>query len=68
MEYVESFRILGVEARQRPCLTGHGAPTVSAVSGELYMNLDTGDLYKCVNGAWHSMGGDSLPDFEQEVF
>ena len=68
MEYIESFRLLGVQARQKPCLPGQGAPAVPAVSGELYMDIDTGDLYKCVGGTWRPMGSESLPDFEQEVF
>ena len=52
MENIQSFRLLGVEARQTPCLTGAGAPTAAAVTGELYLDTITGDLYKGLNGQW----------------
>ena len=51
MNYVEKFNLFGVEARQKPCLTGTGAPKTSTEGavGELYMDTDTGALYKCVS-------------------
>lgn len=51
MNYVNSFNLLGLEARQRPCLTGNGEPkntTVGAV-GELYIDINTGNIYKCIS-------------------
>lgn len=49
MNYVEKFNLLGVEVRQRPTLTGSGAPgsDLEATIGELYMDKDTGEFYKC---------------------
>lgn len=54
MNYVKKFNLLGVEARQKPMLTGHGAPIdgesgTQGVECELYMDLDTGKVYKCVD-------------------
>jgi len=68
MNYVESFDLLGVAARQKPCLTGIGAPAVPAVSGELYLDTASGDLYKCVNGLWQrdKSSGD-IPFFDLEA-
>lgn len=50
MNYVESLNLLGVEARQIPCIKGSGAPD-SSTNGDvgcLYMDIETGDVYKCV--------------------
>ena len=53
MNYVKKFNLFGVEARQRPTLTGRGTPVngesgTQGTEGELYMDLDTGKVYKCV--------------------
>lgn len=50
MNYVDSYDIFGVEIKQIPCITGTGAPSTSTVGavGMLYMDTDTGDMYKCV--------------------
>ena len=50
MNYVESFNLFGVEAKQVPCITGSGAPTLrtGGVIGCLYMDITSGDIYKCV--------------------
>lgn len=49
MNYVESFNLLGVEAKQIPSITGNGAPTTATEGavGCLYMDTATGDMYKC---------------------
>lgn len=49
MNYVESFNLLGVEAKQLPCIKGEGAPTTATEGavGCLYMDTLTGDTYKC---------------------
>jgi hypothetical protein len=49
MNYVESFNLLGVEAKQIPCIKGEGAPTTATegVVGCFYMDTFTGDTYKC---------------------
>lgn len=50
MNYVESFDLFGVEAKQIPCITGAGAPTTTTEGavGCLYMDTNTGALYKCI--------------------
>jgi hypothetical protein len=67
MNYVNSFNLLGLEARQRPCLTGNGEPTIETVGaiGELYLDVNTGKIFKCtsiVNNIyiWVSINDDSL--------
>ena len=52
MNYVESFNLFGIEARQIPCITGEGAPTISTEGavGCFYMDTLTGDVYKYVTG------------------
>lgn len=49
MNYVEHLNLFGVEAKEVPCIKGIGAPTSSTEGavGCLYMDTDTGDLYKC---------------------
>lgn len=49
MNYVESFNLLGVEAKQIPSIVGEGAPTPSTEGavGCFYMDTLTGDVYKC---------------------
>ena len=48
MNYVESFNLLGVEARQRPTIIGQGKPiAVVAAIGDLYLDTDTDMLYVC---------------------
>ena len=51
MDYVQSFDLFGVPAKQVPSITGIGAPTTAteAAVGCLYMDIDTGNLYKCVS-------------------
>ena len=68
MDFVESINIFGVNVKDIPCIRGEGSPTHTTVGavGALYMDRDTGDMYKCVsdsNGAytWRpvSSGSDS---------
>ena len=49
MEHVESFDLFGAEVRQLPCRRGTGAPTASTIAavGDLYMDTNNGELYKC---------------------
>ena len=50
MEYVESFDLFGTKVRPVPCIRGSGAPT-SATEGAVglfYMDIDNGEVYKCV--------------------
>lgn len=65
MNYVEHLDLFGVEAKEIPCIRGNGAPTTSTVGavGLFYMNIDNGDLYKCVSGTdgiytWDMVGND----------
>lgn len=50
MNYVNSFDLFGVPAKQIPATPGSGAPTetTEGVVGCLYMDTDTGNLYKCI--------------------
>ena len=49
MNYVESFNLLGLEAKQIPCIKGEGAPTTATEGavGCFYMDTTTSTLYKC---------------------
>lgn len=53
MDYVNSFDLLGVEAKQIPSITGTSAPTTATEGavGCLYMNTDTGEMYKCITAS-----------------
>lgn len=49
MNFVESLKMFHVDSKEIPCLTAKGTPTASTegAPGALYMDIDTGDLYKC---------------------
>ena len=51
VNYVSVFDLFGVEARQVTCDCANGAPTSSTPGkiGMLYMNIDNGDIYKCIS-------------------
>lgn len=53
MNYVDSFNLFETEVKQIPCERGHGAPTTATVGavGCLYMDVDTGNMYKCTSDA-----------------
>ena len=66
MNFVESLSMFHVDAKEIPCVTEKGAPTEKTLGapGVLYMDTDTGDLYKCraadaVNEVytWEKIGG-----------
>ena len=64
MNYVKSFDLFGVPAAQIPSITGNGAPTTATEGavGCLYMDIDAGNLYKCIavsDGVytWEELGG-----------
>lgn len=50
MNYVEGIKIGGTTAAQIPCIKHKGIPTTETVGavGCLYMNTDTGGMYKCI--------------------
>ena len=50
MNYIKQFDVAGSPVRQRPSLTGNGAPTTSTEGaiGELYIDSLSGQMYKCV--------------------
>lgn len=65
MNYVESFNLLGVEAKQIPCIRGEGVPTTSTEGavGCFYMDTTSGTLYKCTaiedgNYIWDTFEGE----------
>lgn len=49
MNYVESLNLFGTEAKEIPCTKGKGAPTnaTKGAVGCLYMDTNTGDIYRC---------------------
>ena len=51
MKFVTHQNQYGVEAKEIPCLTGRGEPTVETEGavGCLYMDISTGDMYKCIS-------------------
>lgn len=53
MNYIESFDLFGVPARQIPCIKNNGAPTTSTEGDVGMLCMDTSsatyDLYKCVS-------------------
>ena len=51
MNYVEHLKLLGVDAKQIPCITGEGEPSTATEGaiGCLYMNTLNGDIYKCIS-------------------
>ena len=53
MNYVKSFDLFGVPATQIPATPGSGAPTTATEGavGCLYMDTNTGNLYKCTAAA-----------------
>ena len=64
MKFVKKFDFFGVEASQIPCITGSGAPTAATEGavGCLYMDTDSGSVYKCTAAAagaytWQAFGG-----------
>lgn len=76
MNYVDSFNLFGVEAKQNPSIKGSGAPTTSTEGavGCLYMDIGTGDVYKCTSATdgvytWKYLGGtpEALTYLEQSL-
>jgi hypothetical protein len=72
MQYVNGFEIGGIPAKQIPCIPGRGVPgeATEGVAGCLYMDTDTGELYKCtgvVDGLfiWSAIGGGSSSEYAQ---
>ena len=68
MNYVDSFELFGVKAKQIPSIVGSGAPDYSTYGavGCLYMDRANGKLYKCIGSdeglqSWQEIGagGDS---------
>ena len=53
MNYVESLKLFGVEVKEIPCICGSGAPTTSTFGavGCRYMDVYTGDTYRCTAAA-----------------
>ena len=55
MNYVTSLDMFGVEAKEIPCVRGKGVPNKSTAGavGCLYMDVNTGVIYKCTElGVW----------------
>lgn len=59
MNFVESLSFTHMNAKEIPCVTSAGAPAAATqgAPGVLYMDTDTGEIYKC-----------TAADYENEVF
>lgn len=66
MNYVKYSNFKGTSTKEITCITGAGAPTISTEGavGVLYMDTDTGAVYKCTNVnagktayTWETFGG-----------
>ena len=55
MDYVESLEIYGVEAKEIPCIVGNGMPTKNAPIGCLYLDENSGKIYKRVKKGENSL-------------
>lgn len=57
ISYVDGFDLFGIKARQIPCLSGKGEPNadIAAAIGLLYIDEDTGDMYKSIKGNENSL-------------
>jgi hypothetical protein len=51
MNFVNHLNLFGVEAKETPCIKGTGAPskTTEGAVGVLYMDTNTGYIYKCIS-------------------
>ena len=49
MNYVKHTNMLGIDVKEIPCIVSNGAPTqdTEGAVGMMYMDSDTGNLYKC---------------------
>ena len=53
MEYVKNHNAFGVRTKEIPCIVGKGAPDNAANAvGLLYMDEDTGEVYKRTAAGW----------------
>jgi hypothetical protein len=53
MNYVKNHNTFGVETKEIPCIVGKGAPSIiTNVVGLLYMDEDTGEVYKRTADGW----------------
>lgn len=75
MQFVKSFKLFGVKARQIPNMPGVGAPTATTKGavGCQYMDTNTGDTYKCIavnDGVytWVAAGGGSIAKTDEKYF
>lgn len=77
MMFVDSLGMFHVDAKEIPCVTGKGAPTVrtEGAPGVLYMDVVSGGLYKCRSAdcmrgeyLWEQIGGASMEQIESAVW
>ena len=69
MNYVKHLNFNGTEAKEIPCIRGNGAPSdaTEGAIGCLYIDIDTGEIYKCIgvsSGAYVWM---ALDEFAQKL-
>jgi hypothetical protein len=70
MNYVKSLNLLGIEAKEIPSITGEGIPSPSLVAavGCLYMDINTGLLYKCTAITDNLSVWKSVCDYTDEAY
>lgn len=57
MEYVKNHNAFGVRTKEIPCIVGNGVPDASInAAGLLYMDEDTGKIYKRTATGWKPEG------------
>ena len=54
MDFVKNLNLFGISGKEIPCITGRGAPTeqTQGAVGCLYMNVNNGEMYKCVSAQY----------------
>lgn len=53
MQYVKNHNAFGVRTKEIPCIVGKGAPDNAVnATGLLYMDEDTGEVYKRTAAGW----------------
>lgn len=57
MNYVKNLKFFGIDAKEIPCLTGAGAPTLETEGavGMFYMDEGTGAVYKRTANGWEPL-------------
>lgn len=57
MNYIKNLKMLGIEAKEIPCITGTGAPTLETdgAVGMFYMDEGSGKVHKRTATGWEPL-------------